>query len=72
MAYNTNFFCTGSDLFPDISDLNETGRISVVGSDTEMKQGVQQQMYTRHQCITVMKEYKTSSLEELRCKENWT
>ena len=43
--------------------------IPLVGSDTEMKQGVQHQISTRHQCITVMQEYETSSLEELRCKD---
>ena len=47
-----------------MSDLNGTGRVKfipLVGSDTEMKQGLQHQIFTRHQCITVMKEYKTSS-----------
>ena len=39
------------------------------GNDTMMKQGVQSQISTRHQCITCMKEYENKSLEELRCED---
>lgn len=33
------------------------------GSDTMVKNGVSQNISTRHQCITAMKEYESKSLE---------
>ena len=39
------------------------------GTDTMMKSGSQQNINTRHQCITCMKEYETKSLEELRFED---
>ena len=39
------------------------------GSDTMLKNGATQSINTRHQCITVMKEYEGKSLEELRMED---
>ena len=39
------------------------------GTDTMMKSGSQQNINTRHQCITCMKEYENKSLEELRFED---
>lgn len=39
------------------------------GQDTMMKNGSQQQITTKHQCISAMKEYETKSLEELRVED---
>jgi nuclear pore complex protein Nup98-Nup96 len=39
------------------------------GTDTMMKSGNQQNINTRHQCITCMKEYENKSLEELRFED---
>jgi len=39
---------------------------AVSGSDTMMKNGLQQSISTKHQCITAMKEYESKSFEELR------
>ncbi|XP_054162545.1 nuclear pore complex protein Nup98-Nup96-like [Oppia nitens] len=39
------------------------------GTDTMMKNGVSQNINTRHQCITCMREYETKSLEELRLED---
>lgn len=38
----------------------------VSGNDTMMKNGLQQSISTKHQCITAMKEYEGKSFEELR------
>ena len=38
----------------------------VSGSDVMMKNGIQQNITTKHQCITAMKEYDSKSFEELR------
>jgi nuclear pore complex protein Nup98-Nup96 len=41
----------------------------VTGSDTAVKNGVTQNISTRHHCITCMKEYESKSLEELRWED---
>ncbi|KAG8230236.1 hypothetical protein J437_LFUL010864 [Ladona fulva] len=41
----------------------------LVGTDNMVKNGVQQTINTRHQCITCMKEYESKSLEELRMED---
>ena len=41
----------------------------VNGSDTMMKNNRQESINTKHQCITVMKEYESKSLEELRMED---
>lgn len=41
----------------------------VTGSDTMVKNGVTQNISTRHHCITCMKEYESKSLEELRLED---
>uniref|UniRef100_T1IPI4 Nuclear pore complex protein Nup98-Nup96 n=1 Tax=Strigamia maritima TaxID=126957 RepID=T1IPI4_STRMM len=41
----------------------------VNGTDTMIKNGVNSTISIRHQCITVMKEYETKSLEELRMED---
>lgn len=42
---------------------------AVSGTDTMLKNGVSTNIGTRHQCITVMKEYENKSLEELRVED---
>ncbi|XP_074651968.1 nuclear pore complex protein Nup98-Nup96-like [Tubulanus polymorphus] len=39
------------------------------GTDTMLKNGVSNNINTRHQCITAMKEYESKSLEELRFED---
>uniref|UniRef100_A0A646QCP4 Nuclear pore complex protein Nup98-Nup96 n=1 Tax=Hemiscolopendra marginata TaxID=943146 RepID=A0A646QCP4_9MYRI len=41
----------------------------VTGTDTMLKNGVTTNINIRHQCITVMKEYESKSLEELRMED---
>lgn len=41
----------------------------VTGTDTMVKNGVNQTINTRHQSITVMKEYETKIFEELRFED---
>ena len=41
----------------------------VNGSDTMMKNNRQESINTKHQCITVMKENDSKSLEELRMED---
>lgn len=41
----------------------------VTGSDTMVKNGVTQNISTRHHCIMAMKEYENKSLEELRLED---
>lgn len=42
---------------------------ATAGTDTMMKNGVSQNINTRHQCITCMREYESKSLEELRLED---
>jgi len=41
----------------------------VTGTDTMVRNGVNQTINTRHQSITVMKEYDTKIFEELRFED---
>lgn len=41
----------------------------MTGTDTMVKNGVNQTINTRHQSITVMKEYETKIFEELRFED---
>jgi nuclear pore complex protein Nup98-Nup96 len=41
----------------------------VTGTDSMAKNGLTQNINTRHQCITCMKEYENKSLEELRLED---
>ena len=43
--------------------------VATTSTDTMMKSGQSQQISTRHQCITCMKEYENKSMEELRCED---
>ncbi|GAB6029666.1 hypothetical protein CHUAL_005398 [Chamberlinius hualienensis] len=43
--------------------------VPVNGTDTMMKNGASVNINTKHQCITVMKEYENKSLEELRFED---
>ncbi|XP_034945165.1 nuclear pore complex protein Nup98-Nup96 [Chelonus insularis] len=43
--------------------------VPVTGADTMVKNGVPQNISTKHHCIMVMKEYENKSLEELRLED---
>ena len=66
----TNFGSTfGSTVVAAQEGTGHTKFQATTSTDTMMKAGQSQQISTRHQCITCMKEYENKSMEELRCED---
>ena len=66
----TNFGSTfGATVVAAQEGTGHTKFVATTSTDTMMKSGQSQQISTRHQCITCMKEYENKSMEELRCED---